>query len=217
MRPRPCFWATLVTNTNCVPQPDPRPQVRPLRGWMMSQHIRLAMPLGPKFYPVRVLPSLFPRAHLWNSSFGGTPEVTNLKGVLPFHRLTKNNCDRTKSPERKIRPWPMRLPRHSTAISDTKSRDKSLSKCLRLALSLYPEEFFSWFIDRACHTYLPKAKLSLCFQTSVPKVLGHTPSRLGPQVSHIRTVSTQSMGILPIPLSKTVKLGEPSKSLRPSQ
>ena len=111
----------------------------------------------PQILPiVRVLPSLFPRALLWNSSFGGTPEVTNLKGVLPFHRLTKNNWDRAKSTERKIRPWPMMPPQHSKAIADTKSRDKSLSKRLSLTLSSYPEEFFSWFVDWACHTYVPK-------------------------------------------------------------
>ena len=95
---------------------------------------------------------------------------------------------------------------HSTAIVDTKSRDQSLSKRLRLTLSSYPEELFSWFVYWACHTYVPKPKLSLCFQTSVLKVLGHTPSRLGPLESHIRNVPTQSMGILPIPLSKIVQI-----------
>ena len=160
---------------------------------------------------MRVVPSLFPRALLWNSTFGGTPEVTNVKEDLLSHRLTKSNWDRAKSTERKIRPWPMRPPRHSTAIADTKSRDKSLSKRLRLAVSSYPEEFFSWFLDRVCHTYIPKPKLSLCFKTSVLKVLGHKPSMLGPLESHIRSAPTQSMGILPIPLYQLYKLGEPSK------
>ena len=95
---------------------------------------------------------------------------------------------------------------HSTAIVDTKSRDKSLSKRLRLILSSYPEEFFLRFVDWACHTYVPKPKLSLCFQNSVLKVLGHTPSRLGPLEPHMSTVSTQSMGILPIPLSKIAQI-----------
>ena len=95
---------------------------------------------------------------------------------------------------------------HSTAIVDKKSRDQCLSKRLRLALSSYPEEFFSWFVAWACHTYVPKPKLSLCFQTSVLKVLGHTPSRLGPLEPHIRTVPTPCMEILPIRLSKIVQI-----------
>ena len=44
---------------------------------------------------------------------------------------------------------------HSMAIVDTKSRDKILSERLRLALSSYPEESFSWFVDWPCHTYVP--------------------------------------------------------------
>ena len=103
---------------------------------------------------------------------------------------------------------------HTTAIVDTKSRDKSLSKCLRLALSSYPEEFFSWFVDWACHTYVPKPKLSLCFQTSVLKVLGHTHFRLGLLEPHIRTVPTPCMGILHIPLSKIVQIRRTLQSTR---
>ena len=142
MRPRPCLWATLVTNTHCDPQPEPSPQVRPLSGWMETAYWACHA-TRPQFLTiVRDIPSVFPRALLWNSSFGGTPEVTNLKGVLQSHRFTKNNWDRAKSTESKIRPWPMTPPQHSTAIADTKSRDKSLSTRLRLGHSSYPEEFF---------------------------------------------------------------------------
>ena len=114
--------------------------------------------LGSRPHPnwiVRVVHSSLPRALLWNPSFGGTPEVTKLKGLLPSFRLTPNNWDWTKFTERKSRPWPMRPPRDSTAIVDNKSRDKSLSKRLTLALLLYPEEFSSRSVDRACHTYFP--------------------------------------------------------------
>ena len=61
-------------------------------------------------------------------------------------------------------------------------------------------------VCRLGHPYVrPQPMLSLCFQTSVLKVLGHTPSRLGPLEPLIRTVPNQSMGILHIPLSKIVQ------------
>ena len=142
MRPRPGLRATLVTNRHCDPN------LSPISGtasqWLDGETAYWAChaPRPQCFTVIRVVPSLFPRALLWNSSFCGTPEVTNLKGVLTYHRLTKNNWDRAKSTESKIRPWPRRPPQHSTAIADTKSRDKSLSTRLRLAHSSYPEEFF---------------------------------------------------------------------------
>lgn len=70
----------------------------------------------------------------------------------------QNNRVWAKSTERRTHPWPMRPPRHSTAIVDTKSREKSLNKCHTLNLSSYPEEFSSQSIDQACHTYVPKSK-----------------------------------------------------------
>ena len=95
---------------------------------------------------------------------------------------------------------------HSTATVDTKSRDKILSKRLRLALSSFPEKFFSWLVYWACHTYVPKPKLSLCILTSVLKVLGHTTSRLGPLEPHIRSVPTKYIGILPTTFSKIIQI-----------
>ena len=142
MRPLPCSRATIVTNTHLTLSLSP--VSRKASQWLDEETAYWACqaPMPQFLTIVWVFPSLFPRALLWNSSLVGTPEVTNLKGVLPSHRLTKNNWDRAKSTERKIRPWPMRPPRHSTAIAETKSRDKSLSKHLRLAHSSYPEEFF---------------------------------------------------------------------------
>ena len=100
----------------------------------------------------------------------------------------------------------MRPPLHSTAILDTKSRHKSLSNSLTLALISHPEELPSGSIDRACHTLGPKPKVCLCFQTSVPTALANTPSRQGPLEPHRPTVPAPLKETGPIPLVTTLQI-----------
>ena len=134
-----------------------------------------------------VVQSPLPRARLWNPSFGGTPEVekqnkTNQQQknnvLLPSHRMTPNSLDGAKPPQSKTRPFPMKSPGNFTTMCDTIYRDKILRKSLTLALFSYPEEFSSWSVDKSCHTYDPKHKPSLCFQTTVQTDLAYTPYRL---------------------------------------
>ena len=130
-----------------------------------------------------------PQGSTLERSFGGTPEVekqnkTNQQqqnnGLLPSHRMTPNSLDGAKPPESKTRPFPMKSPGNFTTMSDTISRDRNLSKSLTLALFSYPEESTSWSVDQSCHTYDPKHKPSLCFQTTVQTALAYTPYSLGP-------------------------------------
>ena len=147
-----------------------------------------------------VVQSPLPRALLWNPSFGGTPEVekqnkTNQQqqnnGLLPSHRMTPNSLDRAKPPESKTRPFPMKSPGNFTTISDTISTDKNLSQSLTIALFSYPEEF-SWSVDQSFHTYDPKHKPSLCFQTTGQTALAYIPYRLRPLEPNLTTVIAHS-------------------------
>ena len=76
------------------------------------------------------------------------------------------------------------------------SRDKYLSKSLTLALFSYPEEFSSWSGDQCCHTYDPKHKPSLCFQTTVQTAVAYTSYRLSPLEPNLTTVLALSKGIV---------------------
>lgn len=110
--------------------------------------------------------------------------------------MTPNSLDGAKPPESKTRPFPMKSPGNFTTMSDTISRDKNLSKSLTLALFSYPEEFSSWSVDQSCHTYDPKHKPSLCFQTTVQTALAYTPYRLRPLEPNLTTVLALSKGIV---------------------
>ena len=90
----------------------------------------------------------------------------------------------------------MKSPGNFTTMSDTISRDKNLSKSLTLALFSYPEEFSSWSVDQSCHTYDPKDKMSLCFQTTEQTALAYTPYRLRPLKPNLTTVLSLSKGIV---------------------
>ena len=96
--------------------------------------------------------------------------------------------------------------RNSTALLDTKSRDRSLKKGRTLALHSNPEQLPSRSVDGACHTLGPKPEPSLCFQTSGPAALTHTPSTLGPLESQRRTVPALSKETLPIPLATNLQI-----------
>lgn len=110
--------------------------------------------------------------------------------------MTPNSLDGAKPPESKTRPFPMKSPGNFTTMSDTISRDKNLSKSLTLALFSYPEVFSSWSVDQSCHTYDPKHKPSLCFQTTVQTALAYTPYRLRPLEPNLTTVLALSKGIV---------------------
>ena len=103
----PCLQATLVTYTHCDPSTLAQYSGKASE-WLDGETAYWACHAPrPQFLTIdQVVPSLFPRALLWNSSFGGTPEITNLKGVLPPHRLTENHWDLAKSTDRKIRRGP---------------------------------------------------------------------------------------------------------------
>ena len=90
----------------------------------------------------------------------------------------------------------MESPGNFTTMSDTISRDKNLSKSLTLALFSYPEEFSSWSVDQSCHTYDPKHKPSLCFQTTVQTALAYTPYRLRPLEPYVTIVLALSKRIV---------------------
>ena len=110
--------------------------------------------------------------------------------------MTPNSLVRAKPPESKTRPFPMKSPGNFTTMSDTISRDKNLSKSLTLALFSLPDEFSSWSGDQSCHTYDPKHKPSLCFQTTVQTALAYTPYRLRPLEPNLTTVLALSKGIV---------------------
>ena len=117
-------------------------------------------------------------------------------GLLPCHRMTPKSLDGANTPESKTRPFPMKSPGNFTTMSDTISRDKLLRKSLTLALVSYPEEFSSGSVDQSCHTYDPKHKPSLCFQTTVQTALAYTPYRLMPLEPNLTTVFALSKGIV---------------------
>ena len=149
------------------------------------------------FNQISDCPSPLLRALLCNPSFGWKPEVekqnkTNQQqednGLLPSQRMTPNTLDGAKPPENNTHPFPMKSPENFTTMCDTIFTDKDLSKSLTLALFSYPEEVSSCSVDQSCHTYDPKHKPSLCFQTTVQTALAYTPYRLRRLEPNLTTV-----------------------------
>ena len=73
---------------------------------------------------------------------------------------------------------------------------RSSDYCITLTLFSNPEVFSSWSVDQSCHTYDPKHKPSLCFQTTVPTALAYTTYRLRPLEPNLRTVLALSKDIV---------------------
>ena len=89
------------------------------------------------------------------------------------------------------------------------SRDKNLSKSLTLAHFSYPKVFSSWSLDLSCHTYDPKHKPSLCFQTTVQTAVAYISYRLRPLEPNLTTVIALSKGVV----SAHSKGQNPTKSI----
>ena len=223
MRPRPCLRAALGTNTHWDPQREPRALVRILGGRTKGPCRIWGLPCPCPMNQGTGFPFPVPRTLLWNPSFGGSPEAENR--TPPMQRNDPNlpvagpNPRRWRlvhgpsvhpsmprpswTPKQRPRPEP---PPHT--LSSVPSRGAPLTEW-RYGLP-YPR---------------PQPKPGMCFQTSVPTALAHTPSALGPLEPHRTTVPALSKETLPIPLPTTLQIrrnrpdprGHPNKGGRPAQ